>query len=98
MLAMVCTGNFTFRKKGMRYNIDEINELIHKRRSVFPKDYTGERVSDEIVRQMLENANWAPNHKMTEPWGFVVFTGGGINKLAEFQGECYKRVTARDGS
>jgi len=82
----------------MTYNIEQINQLIRNRRSVFPKDYTGEKVSDEIVRQMLENANWAPNHKLTEPWRFVVFTGDGLKKLAEFQGECYKRVTTRDGS
>jgi nitroreductase len=82
----------------MTYNIEQINQLIRNRRSVFPKNYTGEKVRDEIVRQMLENANWAPNHKLTEPWRFVVFTGDGLKKLAEFQGECYKRVTTRDGS
>ncbi len=82
----------------MAYNIEEINQLIRNRRSVFPKDYTGEKVSDEIVRQMIENANWAPNHKLTEPWRFVVFSGEGLKKLAAFQGECYKKVTARDGS
>jgi nitroreductase len=82
----------------MTYNIEQINQLIRNRRSVFPKDYSGEKVSDEIVRLMLENANWAPNHKLTEPWRFVVFTGEGLKKLAEFQGECYKTVTAKDGS
>ncbi|HWA35281.1 MAG TPA: nitroreductase [Cyclobacteriaceae bacterium] len=82
----------------MAYNIEQINQLISGRRSVFPKDYTGEKVSDEIIKQMLENANWAPSHKLTEPWRFVVFTGEGLKRLAEFQGECYKKVTARDGS
>lgn len=82
----------------MTYNIDEINSLIRNRRSIFPKDYTTGRVDDSIIRQMLENANWAPNHKMTEPWRFVVFTGEGLRKLAAFQGECYRKVTAADGS
>ncbi len=82
----------------MTYNIDEINSLIRNRRSIFPKDYTAARVDDSIIRQMLENANWAPNHKMTEPWRFVVFTGEGLKKLAAFQGECYRKVTAADGS
>jgi nitroreductase len=86
------------KDNNMIYHIEEINALIHNRRSVFPKDYSGERVADNIVRQMLENANWAPTHKLTEPWRFVVFTGEGLKKLAEFQGECYKRVTAKDGS
>ncbi len=82
----------------MKFNIIEINQLMHGRRSIFPKDYTGERVSDEIVTQMLENANWAPSHKLTEPWRFVVFTGEGLKKLAAFQGECYANVTRADGS
>ena len=76
----------------------EFNQLIRNRRSVFPKDYTGEKVDDAIVQQMLENANWAPNHKLTEPWRFVVFTGKGLQALADFQSECYKRVTTADGS
>jgi nitroreductase len=82
----------------MKFNTEEINKLIHTRRSVFPKDYSGEKVSDEIVKQMLENANWAPTHKLTEPWRFVVFTGDGIKKLANFQSECYKQVTTANGT
>ena len=83
----------------MKFNIEEVNHLIKSRRSVFPKDYqTGEKVKDEIVSQMLENANWAPNHKLTEPWRFDVFTGEGLLQLAEFQSACYKSVTQRDGT
>ena len=82
----------------MKFDEAAINQLIRKRRSVFPKDYTGESVDDAVVRQMLENANWAPTHKLTEPWRFVVFTGDGLKKLATFQGECYKKVTTADGT
>lgn len=71
----------------------EVDQLIRQRRSVFPKDYTGEIVKDEIINQMLENANWAPTHKFTEPWRFVVFSGEGLKQLAAFQSECYKVVT-----
>jgi nitroreductase len=76
----------------------ELDQLIRHRRSVFPRDYSGERVSDEIINQMLENANWAPTHKFTEPWRFVVFTGEGLKQLAAFQSECYKVVTTADGT
>jgi nitroreductase len=79
-------------------NVDEFNSLIKNRRSVFPKDYSGEKVDDAIIHQMLENANWAPTHKLTEPWRFVVFTGDGLKKLADFQSECYKEVTSVKGS
>jgi len=76
----------------------EVNELIRKRRSVFQNQYTGARVDDAIVRQMIENATWAPNHKLTEPWHFVVYAGEGIQRLAKAQSDLYKRVTEADGS
>ena len=82
----------------MKFDIAVFNQLIKSRRSVFPKDYTGEKVDDAIVHQMLENANWAPTHKLTEPWRFVVFTGGGLKKLAAFQSECYKQITTANGT
>lgn len=82
----------------MKYNTSEFNTLIRARRSIFPKDYSGARVDDEIVQQMLENACWAPTHKLTQPWRFVVFTGNGLKKLAELQASCYKKVTQRDNT
>jgi nitroreductase len=82
----------------MKFNTEEINRLIEVRRSIFPKNYTGEKVSDEIVMQLLKNANWAPTHKFTEPWRFVVFSGEGLKKLAVFQAQCYQEVTAVKGT
>ncbi|MBK6267139.1 nitroreductase [Marivirga sp. S37H4] len=72
------------------FDISEINRLIKSRRSIFPAQYSGEKVPDEIVEQMLENAKWAPTHKHTEPWQFTVFTGEGLRKLGEFQSQIYK--------
>jgi nitroreductase len=75
-----------------------INSLIANRRSVFQAQYSGEKVDDSIIQQMLENANWAPTHKLTEPWRFMVFTGAGITALAEFQSSLYKRVSTSAGT
>ena len=66
------------------FNTSEINRLIRERRSVYPAQYSGEKVDDSIIKQMLENANWAPNHKKTEPWRFTVFSGEGLKQLAKF--------------
>jgi len=81
-----------------RFNIEEINYLIRYRRSVYPKDYTGEAVPTYIIEAMLENANWAPTHKLTEPWRFMVFTGKGLQTLDTFQAQCYKDVTEANGT
>lgn len=82
----------------MSFNTTEINQLLKTRRSIFPTLYTGEKVDDKIISQMLENANWAPNHKLTEPWRFKVFTGEGLKKLGEIQAAVYKEVTEKDGT
>ena len=60
-----------------------INETILKRRATPPRFFEKEEISKEIVRQLLENANWAPNHKNTEPWRFKVYTGSAKQKLAD---------------
>ncbi len=82
----------------MRINPEVINDLIAERRSIFPPQYSGEKAAETIINQILANANWAPTHKLTEPWRFVVFAGEGLKKLAEFQSNLYKKVTTADGS
>jgi nitroreductase len=71
-------------------NIDYLNNIIRNRRSVFPKDYTAERIDDNIIHQLLENVNWAPTHKLTEPWRFKVFCDKGLKEYANFQARKYK--------
>lgn len=76
----------------MSEKIDIINELIRSRRSVFPDQLAaGQPVDDAIIREILTNATWAPNHGKTEPWHFTVFSGAGLQKLADFQADLYKQ-------
>jgi len=81
----------------MEYSPEQINHLIQNRRSIFPSMYSDEKVDDVIIKQMLENANWAPTHKLTEPWRFVVFSGRGLEKLADFQSKFYKQRALNKG-
>lgn len=76
----------------MNYNITEINHLIRNRRSVFPDQFeAGKQIPEEIIKDILENALWAPNHAHTEPWQFTVFSGEGLQKFATFQSELFKQ-------
>lgn len=50
-----------------------LKEIIEERRSIFPKDYTGKKISGHIIDEILSNAVLAPNHKRTKPWRFKVF-------------------------
>ena len=45
-------------------------EAIRSRRSV--KEFSSESVDRETLEGLLEAVMLAPNHRMTEPWGFVV--------------------------
>ncbi|HWK06063.1 MAG TPA: nitroreductase [Puia sp.] len=74
-------------------SIEQINHLIRSRRSVFPDQFDKDiTIPEDIIWQLLENANWAPNHKQTEPWRFVVFSGEGRKKIASFQATRYKET------
>lgn len=54
---------------------EHVAALIKKRRSIFPRDFNGQKVECEHIEAMLEAANWAPTHNLTEPWRFVVIEG-----------------------
>ncbi len=70
-----------------------VSELIQERRSVFPVSYTGEKVEEKTIMGILENANWAPTHKLTEPWRFVVFADDGLLSIGEFLANHYLEHT-----
>ena len=73
--------------------IDRLNELICSRRSTKPRLFNGKTIEDKVIWQILENANWAPNHGLTQPWRYKVFASSGLEKLANFQANLYKQIT-----
>ncbi len=72
-----------------------INDLIRRRRSIFPKSYFQDKpVERPVIEQLLENANWAPTHKLTEPWRFQVFhSTESRNALGDYLSDYYRRNT-----
>jgi nitroreductase len=80
----------------MRYNLSEITSVIQDRRTIFPEQFSSRKVHKEQIEKLLNNAIWAPNHGMTQPWRFKVFMDNGIKKLADFQAEHYKEITPPD--
>jgi nitroreductase len=53
-----------------------VQSAILARRAVFPKDMQrGARLPRAKLEKMLEAARWAPTHKLTQPWRFVVLQG-----------------------
>jgi nitroreductase len=81
------------------FNIEEVNKIIRGRRSMFAAQFKeNDPVDDVIIQELLENANWAPTHKLTESWNFKVFTGEGLKIFADFQAELYRERGAKNGN
>lgn len=75
-----------------KYDISQFNEILQNRRSIYPYQFEkGKLIADEIIWQILENANRAPSHKLTEPWRFTVFAGDGLQYFANLQTEIYTK-------
>jgi len=59
-----------------KLSIDGAMDLIQKRRTILPKDYLPVQDCGPVdVTPILEAARWAPTHKHTEPWHFVILEG-----------------------
>jgi len=83
-------------KKAPSYETQELREfarVLRGRRTV--DQYIQTPVPDELVREALEVATWAPNHFMTEPWRFILPGKQTIERIVDL---CADIVTANKGA
>ena len=73
----------------------EVTQAIQSRRSV--GRVKQDPVPRELIRKILESAIHAPNHKITEPWRFHVFTGKGRGELARARAELARILAETEG-
>lgn len=67
-------------------------EVLRTRRSVGQPLLAGSAIEDHgVVREALESARWAPNHKRTEPWRFYLLDDERIARLAAINAELLER-------
>lgn len=76
----------------MEEEITILSDIIKRRRSIFPVSYTTEEIPVPVIKQILESANYAPTHKLTEPWRFTVFRNEGKIKLGNELARLYKET------
>lgn len=75
-------------------SLPDITALIRHRRSIKPVDMDGTRaVEPGLVSELVENATWAPNHGLTEPWKFHIFSGSSRASLANALQDIYRQTT-----
>lgn len=77
----------------MSTEIEILSNIIKRRRSIFPVSYTDAEIPVGVIEQILESANYAPTHKLTQPWRFVVFRNEGKEKFGVHLAQLYKETT-----
>jgi nitroreductase len=71
------------------------NGLIRRRRSIKPEQMSDAAVDPMILGNILENANWAPTHGMTQPWRFKIYEEDGRQRLADALQRIYRATTPK---
>ena len=61
----------------------KISSIIQSRKSIYPNEFNGKIIEEDVIIQLLENANCAPTHKMTQPWIFKIFCNDSKKKLLD---------------
>ncbi len=80
----------------MNQKFEILSEIIKNRRAIFPTKYKPGKISAEILEAILENARWAPTHKKTEPWRFVLIESEGLKQLSDFLSQHYQSKTTEE--
>jgi len=70
----------------------DLEEVIRGRRTI--NLYLQTPVPDELVREAIEAATWAPNHHVTEPWHFYLLGEETIEKCLDL---CHDIVATKKG-
>lgn len=71
-----------------------LKQIIERRRSIVPKDYSGAVIPGDVLNEILNAANFAPNHKRTKPWRFKIFREEEKMQFGEVLAAAYKNNTA----
>jgi len=83
-------------KKAPSYETQDLREfarVLRGRRTV--DQYIQTPVPDELVREAIEAATWAPNHYVSEPWRFIQ---PGAKTIARIVDLCAEIVGAEKGA
>lgn len=70
-----------------------IHQLIRQRRTIKPAQMDSRPIQRDVIQTLLEDANWAPTHGLTEPWRFTLFSGDSRQRLAKLLSETYREIT-----
>jgi nitroreductase len=77
-------------------NFNTLEQIVINRRSTKPTSFNGKKIDDQQIKQLLELANWAPSHGLTEPWRFIVYSDHAVTQFCHQHAEQYRQITPAD--
>ena len=64
----------------------EFKDVIYGRRSV--REYSDKKIDDDVIKEILDAAMWAPSGVNIQPWYYVVIKSKeGLEKITELMEE-----------
>ncbi|MBK0379142.1 nitroreductase family protein [Mucilaginibacter segetis] len=78
----------------MENNFSAIANTIKNRRTVKTSMMNGNKIPNGHIASILELADWAPTHGLTEPWRFVVYAKP--DEFCKQHAELYKQYTPEE--
>lgn len=73
-----------------------LQKIVFNRRSIKPTAFNGKTIDNQLINQLLELANQAPSHGLTEPWRFIVYSGKAVRQFCRLHADQYKQITPPD--
>lgn len=73
-------------------NFEEITKVIRERKTTYAYDFSENKIGKELIEAIVSNALWAPTHKLTQPWHFVVLEGKHHEDLGNYMAEYYREL------
>ncbi|SFW34762.1 Nitroreductase [Sinomicrobium oceani] len=77
---------------------EELSGIIRNRRSIYADEFVKGDIPDTLLEEILVNATWAPTHKMTEPWRFLVFRGEYLEEYGRYMAAYYREYYSKSFS
>lgn len=78
-------------------NSKKVSNLIKSRQSFYIAQMEkGAKIPDKDIWKLLENANYAPSHKRTEPWRYFVYQEESLKAFFQKMGEIYTAITPKE--
>ncbi|CAL2074583.1 nitroreductase [Tenacibaculum sp. 190524A02b] len=71
-------------------DFEQLTRIIRGRRTHYASDFSEEKISKELIEEIVTNAIWAPTHKLTQPWRFVVLEGKHHENLGNYMANYYR--------